>query len=404
MTTRAHEWRRGWPVVAAAMIGNGFGPGLFQNLSSLFTPGMSATFGWTRGDIATASGFGMLGALLLPWLGRLGDRFGVRAVIIAAMLLLGAAYLAMAAQTGALWEYQALVFCLALSVAGTSAIVYGKLIAARFVQHRGFALAMATSGLSITTLLLPPVIGAAIAAWSWRGGFALLGAIVVCVSLPLILFAIRGFAVGPAAIASQPPVEIAGLTPQQARRTGRFWRFVASGLLINVATVGLVTQLVPFGIDHGLGAADAALLLVAFGASQVVGRFSIGILVDHFRPQWMGALFAAFSAAGFALLLAGPSGLAPLMGAVFIAGLMHGADNDLMPFLTARLFGLRGYGEIYGMVLMSAIIGSAGGIVGFGRLHDLTGGYTLALGAATAAMTLAAVLLLTLDDDQGASA
>jgi hypothetical protein len=47
------EWRGGWPVVVAAMVGIGVGPGLFQNLSSLFTPGMTAEFGWTRGQIAT---------------------------------------------------------------------------------------------------------------------------------------------------------------------------------------------------------------------------------------------------------------------------------------------------------------------------------------------------------------
>ena len=63
------EWRLGWPVVAAAMIGIGTGPGLFQNLSSLFTPGMIVEFGWTRGEIATASGVGLLGGFAAPFLG-----------------------------------------------------------------------------------------------------------------------------------------------------------------------------------------------------------------------------------------------------------------------------------------------------------------------------------------------
>ena len=48
------EWRRGWPLVAGGMLGIGTGPGLYQNISSLFTPGMMAEFGWSRGVIATA--------------------------------------------------------------------------------------------------------------------------------------------------------------------------------------------------------------------------------------------------------------------------------------------------------------------------------------------------------------
>lgn len=39
------EWRRGWPLVGAAMVGAGLGPGLFQNMSSLFTPALQAAFG-----------------------------------------------------------------------------------------------------------------------------------------------------------------------------------------------------------------------------------------------------------------------------------------------------------------------------------------------------------------------
>lgn len=54
-TNRGAEWRHGWPPVLAPMMGLRFGPGLFQNLSSLFTIPMIASFGWTRGEIATAA-------------------------------------------------------------------------------------------------------------------------------------------------------------------------------------------------------------------------------------------------------------------------------------------------------------------------------------------------------------
>ena len=155
------EWRRGWPLVLAAMLGIGFGPGLFQNLSSLFVTDMVTEFDWTRGEIATAAALGLIGGLVAPFLGRLADRFGIRPVIIGCMTLLALAYVGFASMRGRLIEYQLLVALLAFSVPGTSSVVYGKLIAACFVRHRGLALGFATSGLSATTLALPPLVGAA---------------------------------------------------------------------------------------------------------------------------------------------------------------------------------------------------------------------------------------------------
>lgn len=395
------EWRRGWPLVLGAMIGIGAGPGLFQNVSSLFTPGMMAEFGWSRGEIATAAGLGLLGSLVVPFLGRLGDRIGVRPIIIGCMLVLGAAFMGFATMTGELWQYQLLVVCLAFGVPGTGSVVYGKLIATCFVAHRGLALGIATSGLSITTLAIPPIAAVVIARYGWRGGFVALAIFVALIALPLVLIAIRGVPAGPT---RRDPEDaradeaVEGLTAAETRRDGRFWRLGLTAFFINLATVGLVTQLVPFGLDRGLSAGEAALLLAAFGASQVVGRLVIGAAVDHFPPQVIAALVALISAAAFAGLEIRDPGFAWLMALVFLAGLMNGAENDLLPFFCARLFGLRAYGEVYGSLVLIALAGTATGIIGFGRLFDATGDYVVPLGIASAALVLAAIFYLSVGD------
>ncbi len=81
---------------------------------------------------------------------------------------------------------------------------------------------------------------------------------------------------------------------------------------------------------------------------------------------------------------------------MFFAGLMNGAEQDLLPYLVSRLFGLRAYGEIFGSLFMLSLFGTAIGIVGFGRLHDATDGYQVALLAAGIAMVVAAALLASL--------
>jgi predicted MFS family arabinose efflux permease len=399
--TTLAEWRGGWPVVLAAMLGSGLGPGLYQNLSSLFTPGLEQSFGWSRGVIATAAGLGLLGALAAPLIGRFADRAGVRRVIVLSMLVLGVGYLVLASIGGSIWQYRLGVGLLVLAVPGTSSLVYGKLIAAAFVRSRGMALALGTSGLAFITIVVPPALEAVIHSRGWRAGFLSLAVASSVVALPLILLAIRGVPTGPTRRAPEdrallPPV--AGATASEARRDARFWIITASATLINFATTGLVTQLVPLGLERGLGSAEAALLLTSFGMSTIVGRLAIGALVDRMRPQPAAAAFALLSAAAFAALALGVNGLPAMLVVVFLAGLMSGAENDLLPFLAARLFGLRSFAEIYGSAMPVALLGTAAGIVAYGRLHDMFGSYDIALTAGAVALLLAGCSFLLLRD------
>jgi len=384
------EWRAGWPLVLGGLVGMSAGPGLFQNISSLFIPGLIAEFGWTRGEIATAAGVGLLGCVTLPFFGRAADRAGPIPVIAFSLLLLGAAYLSFTRLAGELWHYQVMILCLALGVPGTSAVAYGRLIATRFVAHRGLALGVATSGLSLSTLLMPPIVGGAITRHGWRGGFVVLAIYVVAVALPVTLLALRH--VGTFTSSSTAP----GRDARAARREARFWRLGLTAFCVNFATVGLVTQLVPLGLERGLSATEAALLVSAFGSAQLVARIAIGALVDRFAPHRVAAAVALLSAGGFALLELRAPGLAALWLIVFVAGLMNGAENDLLPFFAARLFGVGAYGETYGSLLVIALLGTAAGVVGFGRLHDSTGAYDLALALGAGAMVAAALLFLSL--------
>lgn len=384
----------------AALLGAGFGPGLYQNLSSLFTPGLEREFGWSRGDISTAAGLALIGALIAPFVGRVADRVGVRPVIVASSAVLVVAYLLLASVGGAIWHYQACVVLLVLAVPGTSSLVYGKMIALRFEQHRGTALAIATSGLAVMTIVAAPALGRVIDVWGWRRGFVALS-IASALALPLILLVIRPTSVlaKPTIVDhGQPPLVVEGMSAGEARRDPRFWCVVGGAMLVNLATTGLVTQIVPLGLEMGLSSGEAAVLLTSFGASAIAGRLLIGALIDRVRPQPAAAVFAIVSALAFVALAWGSSNLAIAFVLVFLAGLMNGAENDLLPFLAARLFGLRAFGEIYGSAIPLTLIGTAIGIIGFGRLHDLTGNYDAALIVGAVALLGAGGCFLSLRD------
>ena len=164
-------------------------------------------------------------------------------------------------------------------------------------------------------------------------------------------------------------------------------------MLINIGTVGMVTQLAEIGRDRGLGLAQAGLLLSAYALSQIVGRLTIGALIDRYAANRMAALYGLISAVGFIALAGGEGNVWVACGLVFVAGLLNGAEFDLLPYFASRLFSLATYSELYGRLLLLSIMGTAGGILSFGWLRDWSGSYTIPLTMASIAMLIAAALL-----------
>lgn len=388
--TQTHEWRRGWPVVLGSAAMAGVGAGLYQNLSSLFMPGLQQVTGASRGEIGASAALGLLGALAAPFIGRLADRIGVVPVIVCSAFGVAAAHIWLSLMSGGLWQFQLGVALLAISAPGMSALVYGRLVARRFERHRGLALAFATSGLSLATVLLPPMIGWIIANWGLRAGYYTLAALAVSVGIPAGIYACRK----------------AGALDRTARgeRSAKppswknllLWRIGGATMLINIGTVGMVGSLALIGVERGLGLAAAGLLLSAYGASQIVGRIAMGALIDRFPANRIAAAFGLVSTAGFMAMLWGVDALPFMLAAVFVAGLLNGAEYDLLPFLVSRLFPLPIYSEMFGRLYLLSLLSSGVGLAGFNLLRDWTGSYAAPLGIGAICMLLAATLLYTL--------
>ena len=388
--TRTHEWRRGWPVVIGSAAMAGVGAGLYQNLSSLFMPGLQEVTGASRGAIGASAALGLLGALAAPFIGRLADRVGVVRVIVFSALGVAAAHVWLSLMSGGLWQFQIGVALLAISAPGMSALVYGRLVAKCFDRHRGLALAFATSGLSLTTVLLPAAIGWIIANWGLKAGYYSLAALAVGIGIPAGLYACRK-----AGALERPARREPGSKPPSWKNL-LFWRIASATMLINIGTVGMVTSLALIGGERGLGLAAAGLLLSAYGASQIVGRIVMGVLIDRYAANRIAAAFGIISTVGFVGMMWGIDGLPFMLVAVFVAGLLNGAEYDLLPFLVSRLFPLEIFSELFGRIYLFSVLSGGIGLAGFNLLRDWTGSYTAPLGIAAVCMLLAATLLYTL--------
>ncbi|TWF75164.1 nitrate/nitrite transporter NarK [Pseudonocardia hierapolitana] len=383
----AAELRRGWRALTAATVGIGTGVAVLPFYTNgLFVPELEAEFGWSRGELSALQLVGSLVIVLTaPIVGVVIDRYGVRVPATLSLLALGGAYFLLAASGPAFAGYLLVFGLMYVLAAASTPVSFTRAVNERFDRARGLALGTALGGAGLVAFLVPQLLGATIDA-DWRGAYRVLGvavltgAVVVAVVMP-----------GRAPVATGPRATAVPIAP--VLRTALFARLAAAFAVLALAVGGLTLHLVPLLRDAGVPAASAAATAGLVGIAVIVGRVSVGLLVDRFFAPRVAAAVLAVAAAGYLALLLGGPGLAA--AAALGVGLALGAEVDLIGYLTARYFGLARYGRLFGVFYAVFTLGVGASPLLMAWLRSATGGYGAALGAAVALLGVAAVLLVT---------
>ncbi|RYY10295.1 MAG: MFS transporter, partial [Alphaproteobacteria bacterium] len=189
-----------------------------------------------------------------------------------------------------------------------------------------------------------------------------------------------------------PHSTLPGRSVGEAFRTGVFWRLLVAFFLISVVVGGFIVNLPAMLADRGTSPAQAAQALGLMGIAIIVGRLTVGALVDRFAVRVIAPLYILLPAASCLLLAGGDA--APV--AIILVGLAAGAEVDLLAYLTGHLFGMRHYARIYGWGLAAFSAGAGVGPGFAGWVHDVSGSYVDALYAFAAMIAVASALLATL--------
>jgi predicted MFS family arabinose efflux permease len=387
------KFRNPWWVVVGAVTGLFVcnGPVLAFTFGVFLKPIM-ADMHWDRSTASFALSFGeLLGALIVPLLGLMMDRWSIRRVALPGIVVF-AACLGLLGLTPHSLAIFIVLFTLA-SIAGEiqCPIGYTKAIAAWFDRRRGLALGIAMAGVGLGGMFVPQIAQALIASVGWRGAYAGLGALTLAVAFPAVALWVREPEPGEGEGHVVHAAEQRGLSAAEAAHTGRFWLLIAAFFLVAMALLGSSAHVVPLLTDRGLSPAMATATFGLFGLSTLVGRVTTGFLVDRIFAPYIAAVFWFAPVAGFVLLMSG-TGALPGVG-VFLIGLGLGSEVDMLAFLNSRYFGQRAFGQLYGYFFMSFALGGALGRFLGGYLYDLAGSYGPALIGAAGAL-IAAVLLL----------
>ena len=119
-----------------------------------------------------------------------------------------------------------------------------------------------------------------------------------------------------------------------------------------------------------------------------------GFLIDRvFAPYITAGVFSLVACGCLAL---GLGGIEYALVAAIALGLAMGAEVDLIGYFTARYFGLRNYGVLFGIQYSAFSLGCGISPLLAGQIWDLTGNYDYALIGAAVLLMLAVLISLSL--------
>lgn len=318
--------------------------------------------------------------------GVLTDRLGPRRVVATGAVLLTTGYVTWATAPNLWIAFLGLGVIAPLGMSA-SWVPCNATVVRWFVERRGSALAIATSGTSMANILAPPVAATLVKAYGWRtalASFALAGGAAMLLSSvwfrrdPESMGQFPDGKDGPPAPVHQDQVSSTeGLTAKEASRTRTYW------LILGMYALTFLVVFVPFvhsnqfAIDLGVEPVTASTVISSIGIGGLAGRLLVGPFSDRFgRKRLVVAAFVLETFAFFAI--ASADGLAMLYPSAFVFGFSYGATVTMLPALVGDYFGREHAGAIVGR-----IFGTAGSLAAVGPyvaqlLVDSSGSYRVA--------------------------
>jgi MFS family permease len=415
-TLKRHNIHYGWVIVGVTFLTT------IVTAAAMSTPGvlivpLQNEFGWGNDQISSALAIRlMLFGLFGPFAAAFMNRFGVRAVMVAAVILISTGLLLSLAMTQ-VWQLIALWGIVVGVGTGLTAMVLAVTVATRwFNARRGLVTGLFAASNATGQLVFLPLIAQLQTSYGWRMALVFVCCMLaVAGAVALIFMRDRPSDVGQpvygeTAISPPPPAGV-GLVSllmsplvvlKDAAKVPIFWVLFGTFFVCGCSTNGLIqTHFVTLCHDYGLAAVTAAGVLAVMGFFDFFGTIGSGWLTDRFDPRWL--LFWYYGLRGLSLLYLpftdftfyGLSVFAVFYGLDWIATVPPTVK------ITADKFGREKAGIVFGWVFAGHQIGAATAAFGAGLTRTLYDTYLPAFFIAGVLCIIAALAVLTVRKSSG---
>lgn len=383
--------------------------GLRSTPGVLIVP-LERAFGWQRDVISLSAAIGIfLYGLAGPFAAALMQRLGIRRVLVGALALMAASTAASTLMTSPL--HLVLTWGVLSGIgSGCVAIVLGAAVVNRwFVARRGLMMGLLTASAATGTLVFMPALAALAQSGGWQP--VVWTVAIACAALiPLAWWllpehprdvGLRPYGVTDADAATPQDTPEGSLlqatfgTLARAARTRAFWLLFGTFFICGFTTNGLIgTHFIALCSDRGLAEVQAAGLLAAMGAFDLVGTTLSGWLTDRYDPRRL--LFVYYGLRGLSLVFLPFSDFSFYSLGVFTV--FYGLDWIATVPPTLRLaneaFGERDAPVVFGWIVAGHQLGAACAAWFAGAMRTVQGDYFYAFIIAGCTGVVAALLAL----------
>jgi MFS family permease len=399
----------GWWVLFACVIGQLVGPAQFAFGSlGMFIIPLHDEFGWSRSEISLAATvFTLSLTICMPIVGKFVDRFGSKRVLLPAMLVIGLSLGILPIVLSKLWHLLFIFFLMGTLGAAANSLPFMMAISSWFDKWRGLAIGMTMAGSGLGYAAVPPLLEFVNSKYGWHYGYFVLAAIILFFAIPIVvlLFCNKPAEMG---LLADGKIEVTkneaestrietGFSRYQAIHSLNFWVLVLIFALLAFCLFGLLIHIVPMLVDRGMTSQSAAKVAGLVGITILCVRIPIGFFMDRFFAPHVALVCFLLSAVGMLIFAFGAAGTFVYIAAVLV-GFSIGAEIDLLAFMAGRYFGLKNFGQIYGLLFSSMMLGVSLGPVAFGYCFDTTGNYTAILYVGCGLLIAASLVTLRLSE------
>lgn len=387
----------GWRQIASAFVLLACVATITTSYSVIAVP-LAAEFKPSRAVLLLAmTVISGVSAILAPLLGTLMDKTSLRRLMMAGAALLAGGFAALSfAQsfTQVLIVYGVLI-APANVLMGPVAVTV--LLSRWFSARRGMALGVAIAGVSMGSILFPPIVQAFLEHFPWREALRLFALVIFALAFLASALVVNrptdrglqpdGAPVDPEAAATErPPLSVWKIVSDPS-----FWLIF---MMVGVVTSGMkamITNLALLGNAQGFSPTAAAWLISVYGGCGLCAKLGFAAIADRINLRYLAVMSLLGFATGMLMLSQVDFGYAFVAAGVGIVGMFGGLMVPLESMLGARVFGRDAVGRAVGLLSMALLFLLLLSPPLFGKIFDLTGSYTAAFylfGALAVAATL----------------
>jgi MFS family permease len=368
----------GWRVVLACFLVALFifGFGLYGH--AVYLAELQRLHGWSTGLISNASTLSfLLGSVLAAFTSDVMVRIGTGRFLLAGIFALAASTTLLAfAETP--WQLYAAYILLACGWMGMGTVVIATIVSSWFDHRRGLAISIAFNGATFGGIVIAPTLVVLIGAIGFTRAMLTMTAVMIVILVPVVIGLIG---VSAPADARHDQAAASSRLPALSRgkllRDFKFWTIAAPFSLALLAQVGFIVHQIAL-LEPAMGRSLAALAVAVTTTMAVIGRLSLGLVVDRLDPRVVTAGSLVTQAAAL-FAIAQTTDTAILFVSCAVYGFSIGNLITLPPLIVHREFEPAAFGTVLGLsTAICGIVSAFGpGLVGFVR--GATGGYAAAL-------------------------